>query len=257
MLDVEITAVCAVETILVELTMNPERKNKTGLTLVEILVVVAIIAILATMIIGLSHRIDTQAKEKLTASTIAMLTAALEQFYDYDYNYQGQYSDFDFPLDCNGFTKADIEHADMLSAALGGKTVEIVGIDKDYVEHSNVDHKIEDSGCAVLCFFLNRVAEIRKALEKIDASMLTNEGTSDGGTVRVYIMIKIDDKHYPFLRVVDAWDTTLRYDYYNEQLPPLDAFEFDIMRDTKRTFPLITSAGPDRRFGTSDDISNK
>jgi len=256
MLDVEITAVCAAETILVELTMNPEQKNRTGLTLVEILVVVAIIAILATMIIGLSHRIDTQAKEKLTASTIAMLTAALEQFYDYDYNYQNQYSDFDFPLDCNDFTKADIEHAQTLSDALGGRTVQITGYaDPDW--YPNVDYKIEDSGCAVLCFFLNRIAEIRKALEKIDKSFLTNEGTSNGGTVRVNVMIKIDDKHYPFLRVVDAWDTTLRYDYYNEQLPPLDAFEFDIMRDTKRTFPLITSAGPDKRFGTSDDISNK
>ena len=54
-----------------------------------------------------------------------------------------------------------------------------------------------------------------------------------------------------FFRVIDAWGTTLRYDYYDELEVPLVAVA------GKKTFPVITSAGPDKKFGTPDDISNK
>jgi len=54
-------------------------KHKTGVTLVEILVVVAIIAILATMVISLAARIDSQGKERLTENTFALLNAAWVQ----------------------------------------------------------------------------------------------------------------------------------------------------------------------------------
>ena len=93
-------------------------KHKTGVTLVEILVVVAIIAILATMVISLAARIDNQGKERLTESTFALLNAALGEFQDYGYNYRHQdYDGFDFPLDCNGFDAVELE--DTLEVALG------------------------------------------------------------------------------------------------------------------------------------------
>ena len=47
-------------------------KYKYGITLVEILVVVAIIAILATMVIGISSRINDQSKERGLESTFTM-----------------------------------------------------------------------------------------------------------------------------------------------------------------------------------------
>ena len=62
-------------------------KHKTGVTLVEILVVVAIIAILATMVISLAARIDNQGKERLTENTFALLDPALGEFCDYGYSY--------------------------------------------------------------------------------------------------------------------------------------------------------------------------
>ncbi|MFW9894156.1 MAG: type II secretion system protein, partial [Candidatus Thorarchaeota archaeon] len=71
--------------------------NKTGLTLIEMLIVVAIIVILTTMVIGLAGRVTDQSKEQLTRNTIGILTAALEQFQDYRYQYKNlAYADFDF-----------------------------------------------------------------------------------------------------------------------------------------------------------------
>jgi len=235
--------------------MNPEMKNKCGLTLIEILVVVAVIAILVTMVISVATRIDNQGKEKVTVGVIEILNTALEQFNEYDYNYQGSYSDFEFPLDCNDFFLTDIKST--LEDALGTAALEIIGIEGDYSVNQNVDFKREDAGCQVMCFFLNRLVENRKALEKINSYYVTNEGTCNNGTIDVHIMIRIDEQTYPFYKVIDAWGKTMRYDYYDEQEPPIGDYELGVMKDTKKTFPVITSAGPDKEFGTPDDISNR
>ncbi len=55
-------------------------KYKYGLTLVEILVVVAIIAILATMVIGIAARINDQSKERGLESTFTLLESALQEY---------------------------------------------------------------------------------------------------------------------------------------------------------------------------------
>ena len=52
-------------------------KYKYGVTLVEILVVVAVIAILATMVIGIAARINDQSKEQGLESTFTLLESAL------------------------------------------------------------------------------------------------------------------------------------------------------------------------------------
>jgi prepilin-type N-terminal cleavage/methylation domain-containing protein len=54
-----------------------------GFTLVEMLIVVAIIALLATMVVGLAARIDTQSKERGLKSTFTLLDGALQEYYDY------------------------------------------------------------------------------------------------------------------------------------------------------------------------------
>jgi len=212
-------------------------KHKTGVTLVEMLIVVAIIAILTTMVIGIAGRIDNQSKEQLAKSTIAILTAALRQFYDYEYRYKDlAYVAFDFPLDCNDFDVTNLQAT--LGQALGlGPGIIGGGI-----------HQNEYSGAEALYFFLSRVPACRKTLDKIDESLITNLGfdkqprnitvTYPGGVPKVYSL----------LRVIDPWGTTLKYNYYNEvTLDPR----------SKRTFPVITSAGPDKRFGTADDISSR
>ncbi|MGB2808408.1 MAG: type II secretion system protein, partial [Sedimentisphaerales bacterium] len=84
-------------------------ENKTGLTLVEMLIVVAIVVILTTMVIGLAGRINDQSNEQLTKNTIGIMTAALRQFHDYEYGYKDPiYAEFDFPLDCTFFNDVDI-----------------------------------------------------------------------------------------------------------------------------------------------------
>ena len=59
------------------------RRYKHGLSLVEMLIVVGIIALLATMVIGIAGRIDNQAKEKGVESTFALLEGALEEYKEF------------------------------------------------------------------------------------------------------------------------------------------------------------------------------
>ena len=110
-----------------------------------------------------------------------------------------------------------------------------------------INHKLEYSSSELLYFFLSRVPECRKTLDKIDGSLITD--TDDNG---YRMRINIGTEYYPLLRIVDPWDTTLLYDYSYEQLLPSGS-----MRIIRKTFPVITSAGPDKRFGTADDISSR
>ena len=219
-------------------------ENKTGLTLVEMLIVVAIIVILTTMVIGIAGRIDNQSKEQLAKGTIAILTAALRQFHDYEYRYRDNpiytpaerqfYLGLDFPVDCNGFLVADL--AIELGKVLD-KPVTIIPTGHDPI----------NSGCEALYVFLSQVPECRKTLDKIYKSLITSEDSN-----KQPMNITIGGKVYPLLRVVDPWDKTLRYDYYNEwEIDPI------LRQRGKRTFPVITSAGPDTKFGTTDDISSR
>lgn len=222
-------------------------KHKAGITLVETLMVVAIIALLATMVITIATRIESKTNEQLTGNTIALLNAALGQFRDYGYNFKVRsgagdnertfYQGLDFPLDCNDFT--DDELVNELEKALGlvGKISPISG----------GTHEDEYSGSEALYFFLSRVPTSRKTLDAIDRSLITSEGSD-----KQDMKITIAGKDYPLMRVIDPWGKTLRYDYYDEK-----ENDFDDREKSKRNFPLITSAGPDRQFGTGDDIGNR
>jgi len=59
------------------------RRYKHGLSLVEMLIVIGVIALLATMVIGVASRIDNQSKEKGVESTFALLEGALEEYREY------------------------------------------------------------------------------------------------------------------------------------------------------------------------------
>jgi len=211
-------------------------KAKIGVTLVEMLIVLAVITLLVSMVVGIAARLDNQNKERLAKNTFALVGAALGQFKEYGYHYKSErYRDFEFPIDCNGLDRGDLESE--LGEALG-MVCQVFG------DHNDPNF----SGSEALYFFLREVPASREVLDKIDKSLITNEG-SDKREMR----IQIGNKEYPLQRIIDPWGKTVRYSYYENSReisnePP---------EDERRNFPIITSAGPDRIFGTADDITNR
>ncbi len=154
-------------------------KYKHGVTLVEILVVVAIIAMLATMVIGIAARINNQSKERGFECTCALLESALQEYREYTGKFPEQPE--------KSFTNA-LVHSEYL-----------------YKE-------------------LHLIPESREILGEIADSLLKNEYGAVNTPAEIY----------------DPWGTVLDYRYV-----PGD------------NFPELVSAGPDKIFGTADDISNR
>ncbi len=153
-------------------------ENKTGLTLVEMLIVVAIVVILTTMVIGLAGRIDDQSKEQLTRSTIILLESSLQEYHDY----RGT-----FP----------------------------VSLSVDANQNSEIFYRE-----------LNFLTSSRKMLDRIDGSLIQDK-VNTGITP-------------PLPEIYDSWGTVLDYRYV-----------------AGNNFPVLTSAGPDKKFGNTDDISSR
>jgi len=224
-------------------------RHKIGITLVEMLVVVAIVVILVSITVSIATRVDNQAKEQLIESTFMLLNTALQQFSDFRYGYdhtgygsvaeRNFYVGLDFPIDCNGFSRAGLE-------------TELEKVFNQPVVITATGHDPNYSSGEAMYLLLSRVPECRETLDKIDASLITNLGSD-----RVPMSITIGGRTQPLLRIVDPWGVdplrrALRYDYYDEW-----EADFDYRRESKRNFPLIISAGPDRIFGTIDDIANR
>lgn len=64
---------------------------KSGFTLTEVLVVVVILALLVSILMAFGRRLKEQANEKLCKSTIQILVASIELYYDY----HSEFPDFD------------------------------------------------------------------------------------------------------------------------------------------------------------------
>lgn len=235
--------------------MNVQKKN-TGLTLVEMLLTVTIVAILATIVITTVVRIDARNKENLTAGLMRTINAALSEFRDYGFAYKRNttdpcelafYRSLDFPPDCNGYTVSQIE----------AEIEELLGLDpgeviiSGYTDHNDLSY----SGCEVMYFFLWKVPTSRAVLSNIDKSFLTN---TDRDNQEMTIRIKDrDSRTNPWMRIIDPWGTTLNYDYYVNEQVENNSLNYEERAETIRSFPLITSAGPDKKFGTDDDIYNR
>jgi prepilin-type N-terminal cleavage/methylation domain-containing protein len=95
------------------------RRYKHGLSLVEMLIVVGIIALLATMVIGIAGRIDNQSKEKGVESTFALLEGALEEYKEF----QGVFPDPN-PLDTSYLTHSAALYGQLHSIPSSRKILE-------------------------------------------------------------------------------------------------------------------------------------
>ncbi len=154
-------------------------KYKYGVTLVEILAVVAIIALLASMVIGIAARISNQSKERGLESTFTLLESALQEY-------------------CEGTDKFPEQLEKNFANAL---------LHSEYLYRE-----------------LDLMPESRKILGRITESLIKN----GYGTI---------DTHP---EIYDPWGMVIDYIY--------------VAGDN---FPELVSAGPDKIFGTADDISSK
>jgi prepilin-type N-terminal cleavage/methylation domain-containing protein len=223
---------------------------KTGFTLIEMIVVIAIIAILISMVVTITKRIDDQGKERLMKDTIVLIGNALEQFRSFGYEYRNGYAGLTFPLDCNGFGD-QIIFQDTLRNALYSAPPPAITITISSGGWAQ-QHDPNYSGSEALYFILSQVPDCRTTLDKIDKSLLTNKGTDKVADINIIMPTGATIITRPFTRIVDPWKTPLRYDYYQKN----SLSSWYPIPNTQKTFPVITSAGPDKLFDTADDISN-
>lgn len=211
---------------------NLPRRN--GLSLIEMLVAVGIVAFLVSVVISVAGRLDTQDKINSTKGTIAILNTALNQFQDYGFTYShANYENLKFPIDCNDFQRSEIETA--LRDAIG----------KQMLNLNRTPDVNEFSGIEAMYFLLSRVPECKETLGKLNPDFVILDGTiSFTGDV---------EESCGLIHINDAWRRPLRYDYYEDENTPGSAQ----MRRSIKTFPIISSAGPDGEFDTSDDIKSR
>ena len=152
-------------------------KKNHGLSLIEILIAMVIVAILASIPIRIVSHMDNQSNERSIKSTFAILDGALSEYYDY-------WESFPDPNKVPYTTD---------SAALYGQ--------------------------------LNSTPGASDFLKNINEKLIKENSNSN--------VVDMPE-------LIDPWGTLLRYQY----LPTY-------------SFPKIISAGPDKVFGTADDILNK
>lgn len=148
---------------------------KAGVTLVEMLIVLAIIMLLVSIAIGVATSVQNQGKERLIKNTFGLLEGALQEYHDFE-------GVFPEAADPEPYVNSEILYSE-----------------------------------------LNRIPASRKLLQELDDSVI-KDSVPPTGSMKIY----------------DPWSIVLDYRY--------------VAGDT---FPVLTSAGPDRRFGTLDDISNR
>ncbi len=153
-------------------------RHNSGVTLVEMLVVLGIIVVLSGIVVTVTLRVDTQSKENALRNAFALVAVALREYYEA----KGQ-----FP------PQAERNPANALAH-----------IESMYQE-------------------LRSVPASRQVLDKLAPAW----SKMKGGIADLRSMS-------------DPWGTVMDYVYVPEN-----------------TFPELISAGPDRQFGTGDDISNK
>ena len=162
--------------------MGRGRRSEAGVTLVEMLIVLAIITLLASLVIGMVTHIDNQSKGKGLQNTFAVLESALEEYREQTGHFPEQ------------------PERNFANAA---------------------------AHCEILYDALNSIAGSRKILEKISDSLIKHN--VDTGAMP------------PIPEIYDPWAGVLDCSY-------------DPLVDT---YPELISAGPDKNFGTADDISSR
>jgi prepilin-type N-terminal cleavage/methylation domain-containing protein len=153
-------------------------RHSSGVTLIEILVVLGIIAVLSAIVITATLRVDNQSKENALNSAFTLIGSALREYYEV----KGQ-----FPPQPDRRPADALIHIEAMYQALWAEPAS------------------------------------RQVLGKLSSAVVKSDGTALNQQA-----------------MYDPWGTVMDYVYV-----PND------------TFPQLISAGPDRLFGTGDDIVSK
>jgi type II secretory pathway pseudopilin PulG len=153
-------------------------RHNTGLSLVEMLVVVGVIALLAGLVIAISRGVESQSKQRAVANVFALLRGALHEYYD----------------DTGAFPR-----------------------------QPERNHSEATTHIGLVYAQLNSVPASRQILKQVSG---------------VFVHVPTGPAAATIIR--DPWETALDYVYAPDD-----------------HFPELISAGPDKTWGTDDDISSK
>ncbi|MCE5184727.1 MAG: type II secretion system GspH family protein [Planctomycetaceae bacterium] len=203
------------------------RSGRSGMTLMEIMVVLAIILILISVVVTAGKSLQERAAVDLTRSMFEVLDTALQQYYD-------DFSKFPF------ITHVDAANLVLDTDSDGYRLDAFIG---EYSISKGAFPLPTDPMCAAfesssaLFYFLNKVPNSRKIAAAMSESLITSK---DDGGMPIMITLDATSETIDLPRYIDAWKTNIRYEYIDGT-----------------AFPVLTSAGPDKVFGTGDDITNK
>lgn len=164
------------------LAYNP----RPAFTLLEVLIVVAIVALLVAVMVTAWGPIDEQAKIALTKNCLDTLDAALRRFHDIT----GRY-----PVD----TWADIDDPGSLIAGA-----------------SQIDGADEPSSSELLYLQLNVLPKTRDMIAGIDGQLLVQPLDSGDNSITVELADQLGVLTPDLRRIVDAWGNVLIYDDHDD-----------------------------------------
>ena len=202
-------------------------QRQSGFSMAELLVAVAIMAVLASMVLGLGKRIKTQADEHLCRSTLNILANAMQQYFSDCEEFPFTTYPDPYPAGGDGvFDEDDLKwHLNRASDSSGYLSSNV--IDSDVIT------------CEVLYFYLNRLPASRRFIETITDSLVKSDSDNPEYVQRMYAWTDSggNKRSIELLHFTDPWGNSLRYLY-----------------DVGDVFPVIESMGKDGKWDTADDI---